>query len=220
MSNFRRRLMMSIKKGEFPSGYTKLKYLESTGTQYIDTNYTVSQNNLQNIDFEIKTNCDDFSIISSISDGRICGASSGSISYIGAYYNSSGIMSVLKRVKNEASGSTINVSKANNALISLIGYKVYKDNILQGEIISTPITINKFSKSFLLFAYNTSSIQIAKYNLKIYSFKLWDDNVLVRDYIPALDKNGTPCMYDTISKQAFYNQGTGEFIAGPKKEVQ
>ena len=37
MSNFRRRLMMSIKKSKLPSGYTELEYLESTGTQYIDT---------------------------------------------------------------------------------------------------------------------------------------------------------------------------------------
>ena len=29
--------------------------------------------------------------------------------------------------------------------------------------------------------------------------------------IPALDKNGTPCMYDTVSKQPFYNKGSGKF---------
>ena len=39
MSNFRRRLMMSIKKSKLPSDYIELEYLESTGTQYIDTNY-------------------------------------------------------------------------------------------------------------------------------------------------------------------------------------
>ena len=31
------------------------------------------------------------------------------------------------------------------------------------------------------------------------------------NFIPALDQNGKPCMYDTISKQPFYNQGSGEF---------
>ena len=29
--------------------------------------------------------------------------------------------------------------------------------------------------------------------------------------IPALDLNGAPCMYDTITKQPFYNKGTGKF---------
>lgn len=32
------------------------------------------------------------------------------------------------------------------------------------------------------------------------------------DLIPALDKNGVPCMFDLISKSTFYNQGTGEFL--------
>ena len=30
--------------------------------------------------------------------------------------------------------------------------------------------------------------------------------------IPALDRNGTPCMYDTVSKQTFYNAGQGSFL--------
>lgn len=30
--------------------------------------------------------------------------------------------------------------------------------------------------------------------------------------IPALDRNGTPCMYDTVSKHTFYNKGTGDFL--------
>lgn len=32
------------------------------------------------------------------------------------------------------------------------------------------------------------------------------------DLIPALDKNGVPCMFDLISKSTFYNKGTGEFL--------
>ena len=32
---------------------------------------------------------------------------------------------------------------------------------------------------------------------------------------PVLDKNGTPCMYDNVTDQFFYNAGTGQFIAGP-----
>lgn len=35
--------------------------------------------------------------------------------------------------------------------------------------------------------------------------------------IPALDPDGTPCMFDTVSNQSFYNQGTGvDFSYGPK----
>lgn len=42
---------------------------------------------------------------------------------------------------------------------------------------------------------------------RIYYFKMGDKV----EMIPALDTDGVPCMYDTVSKRPFYNQGTGEF---------
>ena len=36
----------------------------------------------------------------------------------------------------------------------------------------------------------------------------------MRDFIPALDPSGTPCMFDRVSKQAFRNAGSGQFIVG------
>ena len=33
-------------------------------------------------------------------------------------------------------------------------------------------------------------------------------------FIPALDPNGIPCMFDRVSKQSFGNSGSGSFIAG------
>jgi hypothetical protein len=37
---------------------------------------------------------------------------------------------------------------------------------------------------------------------------------LVADFIPVLDLNDTPCMYDKVSGELFYNKGTGEFLYG------
>lgn len=47
---------------------------------------------------------------------------------------------------------------------------------------------------------------------KIFSCKIYDDNKLLLNMVPCLDNNGTPCMYDSVSKQSFYNQGTGKFL--------
>jgi len=49
---------------------------------------------------------------------------------------------------------------------------------------------------------------------KIYYFQIWNDNILVRDFIPVLDKQGIPCFYDKVTKTCFYNQGEGQFIYG------
>lgn len=50
--------------------------------------------------------------------------------------------------------------------------------------------------------------------LKIYSCKIWNDNTLARNFVPALDRKGIPCLYDTIEEKFYYNQGEGEFLYG------
>lgn len=50
---------------------------------------------------------------------------------------------------------------------------------------------------------------------KMYYFQIYDNDTLVRDFIPVLDSNGIPCMYDKVEGKFYYNQGTGNFIAGP-----
>lgn len=50
---------------------------------------------------------------------------------------------------------------------------------------------------------------------RIYGFKIYDkDNVLIRDFRPAKDEAGVYCLYDEVTKTYFYNQGTGEFLGG------
>ena len=52
-------------------------------------------------------------------------------------------------------------------------------------------------------------------SVRMYNFKIYDNDVLVRDMIPVLDPTGTPCMYDKVEGKFYYNSGTGDFIAGP-----
>jgi surface protein len=49
---------------------------------------------------------------------------------------------------------------------------------------------------------------------KLYEFKLYEGSEIVFDGIPVLDKNNTPCIYDKVSQQFFYNQGSGTFGYG------
>ena len=50
---------------------------------------------------------------------------------------------------------------------------------------------------------------------RIYYLKIYDNDILVLDLIPVVDKNGVACMFDRVSGTYFYNAGTGSFIAGP-----
>lgn len=52
--------------------------------------------------------------------------------------------------------------------------------------------------------------------LKCHYLKVERNGELAIDLIPVVDNNGVVCMYDKVSGEFFYNQGTGEFIAGYK----
>ena len=45
---------------------------------------------------------------------------------------------------------------------------------------------------------------------RIREFSIESEGVLQLNFIPALDPDGNPCMYDTVSQKPFYNMGTGQ----------
>ena len=49
---------------------------------------------------------------------------------------------------------------------------------------------------------------------RIYSAKISQGTAVKMDFAPSIDPSGTPCMRDSVSRQNFYNSGTGAFIAG------
>ena len=53
---------------------------------------------------------------------------------------------------------------------------------------------------------------------KIKYYKIYENDTLIQDFIPVVDNNGVACLYDNVSGQMFYNEGSGEFIKGPKIE--
>jgi hypothetical protein len=52
-------------------------------------------------------------------------------------------------------------------------------------------------------------------DLIVYDFKASDNGVDLIHFIPVV-KDNVGCMYDKVSKQLFYNAGTGDFIVGPR----
>lgn len=46
------------------------------------------------------------------------------------------------------------------------------------------------------------------------SCQIYDDGVLVRDFVPCLNPEGKPGMYDTLNAKFYGNAGTGEFLVG------
>lgn len=189
MSNFRRRLMMSFEKK-----YTPVKYLESTGTQYIDTGVVPYKNQK----YDIK-----FSMVEINKNQVIFGSRSS-----GDYSNS----------KNQI---YLNVNVANKVLLYL-GTK--NNNLFNSVIVNKEYSINnsinelendfddKATESLYLFAMNNQKNIIANASARLYYFKIYNNDTLVRDYIPVVDESSIPCLYDKVEDKFYYNEGSGEFL--------
>jgi hypothetical protein len=192
--------------------YIPIEYLESTGTQYIDTGYKPDQNtrvvtNVQVMRTEAKASWIFGTRSSAGSDdkyGAILITSSGLNTYRCDY--GSNVITPTANIPLNNKKLTLDKNKNITTLY-------YDENLIQQT--TQPATTFNSKYNLYLFDLNNGGISSINSANRIYSCKIWDNDVLVRDFIPALDFNGVPCMYDKVTKQFFYNQGTGDFIAGP-----
>lgn len=202
MSNFRRRLMMSIKKEE---KYTELEYIEKDGfSQYINTGLIPQPEWTYEFDFK---RIGRFSYLCGSDKSYKEGSFNINIDLksreglrtlnFGTWFNKSNIEPQINK-------RMIITKKPNQFIIGTNTYDINIGNI-KAEYPLVIFTTNRNGQPQI------SEAWLQQYRLYRFSIKNANEE-LIMNLLPCLDKNGTPCMYDTISKQAFYNQGTGEFL--------
>lgn len=191
-----------------PDGFTRAVYLESTGTQYMDTEYVPTANSGLWIDAQQITHsnghpmgsgwdgnnpADGFTAPRWLkSTGNTCGF--GWKTWVLWSYNGNG-----KRFK-----STLNYVNSKKAEMIIDGETVNSSTL--GELGFTP------SKSIYLFSTNYANSSTLNWNGRIYRAKISEGTEVVRDFIPCTDADGVPCMYDIITQTAYYNEGSGTFL--------
>ena len=94
-----------------------------------------------------------------------------------------------------------------------ITYKPYQSS---GYSLTQTTEAFQSNSTLTIFALNNSNTISSYSKMKLYSFKLYDNDTLIRDYIPVL-YHEKACLYDKISGEYYYNQGSGNFIAGSRK---
>ena len=93
-----------------------------------------------------------------------------------------------------------------------------KQNETELVNVSVNHTTTSTKPNIILFGFNNANDNGTPriVNQKIYNAKIYYNNELLHDFIPVLDYTSIPCMYDKVTEQFFYNQGTGQFAAGPE----
>lgn len=195
-------------KPELPIGYTKLESLTTTGTEYFDSGYFVDGNACMKLkvvaDFAIPTITG--------SNYKVSGTGGGSpMVYIGlnpsnkfAYANGTTDMAT------SVSGDT------NRHLYTLdLAYGLFTVD----ELVSESFDKNNDAteeRNFWIGAYHCltgSSDTNYIHSETIYSYSFYEIDFedekfyLVKNLIPCLDVEGTPCLYDTVGGQTVYATG-------------
>ena len=197
-----------------PDGYTRLEYIQSTGTQYIDTGYVYTDNSTAHVVIDTTfTNLPD-------SGWKMHGVS-------GSAFGGPNVgVNTLNKLGGAASGdfytdvpASINIRYLFDLDVQNIFFSV--TDVATGTVL---VTKNNFGNTFrdiirpsyVLFGYKSSGDAVIKNSSKIYSAQLYDGGVLVGDFIPARRNSDSVLgMYDTVSGTFKENAGTGTFTAGP-----
>lgn len=196
----------------------EIEYLAATGTQYIDTGFYPKTTNT-NIKVENKFN-------KSVLNGDHCvlGARTGNTgdkgfklpNFCDSTLECQGIVDAGSNVgQGNLNGSFgINTDYVFVAELQKGTQNFYINGVLNKSTSSTRSGCNAGGNLYL-FAMHQSGTKWF-FNGKIYYCKIWQDDVLVRDYIPVR-VGTTGYMYDKVSGQLFGNSGTGSFTIGPDK---
>ena len=198
-------------------GYVELEYIESSGTQYIDTLLSMPYG--FHAVFEV--------MMTSMPANIQCliGAHETNAPYYRNFFGTSSTGKAWEMVflGGDQFGEVVANSKYTIDVCNISGSIFCKVNDIE-QIIDTKgdTSPQRSPRSLYIFGMNYTDglfpSHAKLYWMKIYSSE--DDSNIVRDFIPCKNVNGVACMYDKVTKQLFYNAGAGEFIAGPIKGSQ
>lgn len=177
--------------------YFQLEYIQSSGTQYIDTGFTPNQDTRVVMEIESVATHDDVPLFGA----RIAYKNTA----FSMWLNTTGMQT---DYNNEATTMTLSTSTQ---------FTIDKNkNVTTANGVTVTQTAATFQSEYTAYLFglnqsgslNTSGTA----SIKLYSCQIYDNGTLVRDYIPVLDSDGVACLYDKVTETFYYNAGTGNFL--------
>ena len=197
-----------------PNGYQQIEYIQSSGTQYIDTGYVITSENMRVV---IK-----FAYTAAHSDATLFGSETTGITGSGEYSicpygnpqffvgGSKSLKSAYEPSLNEV--CTLDIAANNGTLTDIWnGTRQNSQSYTQ--------SLNR-TYSVAVFGNNISGAVTQKVSMKLYSFQIYDGNVLVRDYIPCKNPVGTVGLYDFVGGEFYTTLTAAEAVALPEGYTQ
>lgn len=219
-------LVDHFKSYDLPKGYEALDYIASTGTQYIDTGYYWQSETVRVVmDAAVTSNSSNQSLFGNeepFSGGRyfsiVPHGNNGNFSF---YVGSStgllgGSVALNTRFTMECSTSSDKkfTLKIQGTTVNTLSYG--------GTVMAYANTTSTHASKgkIYIFANHNSSTSGASPiqnigGMKLYGFKMYDNNALVRDFIPCKNSSGTVGLYDKVFGVFYSSPNSAAFTAGP-----
>lgn len=179
--------------------YIALEYIESSGTQYIDTGFNINTatDEIELIFQGITTTLYKWFFGEHDNNARF-GVGSGD----GTNKRNVAYGATTYKVKDTQVYNTQHTFVVNNSGVFLDGTKV--------------ANYSSFTSKSTLYLFHLNLNNQSSYmgGARMWGYKHKRNGEFLLDMIPVLDRNNIACMYDKVSGEFFYNQGTGQFIAG------
>lgn len=178
--------------------YDRLEYIESNGTQYIDTGY--KPNHTTRVVMDILHGGTDMTVLFGNQSGQTNVGVMASPTNV--YYNYGGDLYL---VTNPKPGERVTVDADRNVLT------------YGGVSVQAPAVEFQSEKTIFLLVSNFTdggSVDSTWTSALIYSCRIYEDDVLVRDYIPAMGSDRVPGLYEAVSDRFYPSATESPFIAG------
>lgn len=197
------------KEAILPSEYTRVDYIESSGTQYINTGVIGKKETKVEMQFKFASIPSGANIIFGCNAERFC----------------------VFRLKSGGSFSAqVSSFSVDPSIFGVVGthynVKVDYDNTDMININGTVATNSRAVPSFTtgincyLFAGNVNGTASNFSFIKLYSCKIYDDNTLLRNFVPCYKNSDNKIgLYDTVNNVFYENQGTGNFTYGAEQII-
>lgn len=201
----------SISEPSSVETYTPLEYIESTGTQYINTGY--KPNTDSRIEIGAYTTDTEHNKIlfgsrnntgaDSSTKGFYCWFDPQTVEHPSVCFGSTGIT----RTSLGVTSSELHHVMLKNGEFAIDdkSYSLTKNSFIDGP-------------ELMLFAVNTAgTIDDRKFYGRVYYARLYTSDALVHDYVPARRNSDDEIgLYDLVNSVFYANAGTGDFVAGPE----
>ena len=196
--------------GGLPEGYTAVNYLQSTGPQWIEMGVAPNQNTKAVLKIKINNFNGDLGI--TLIGSR---TNANSNDQFNTYLDNSGGRRFLFRMDGQTQATSWTGLTTDKIYTVTLSGTEMKAELEDGTaVFSKTFSVPDFTSTVTMALFRAKGVGSSYFQGRIYSCKHYSGDELIQDFVPCLDTEGVPCMFDFVSQKSFYNKGTGSFTWG------